>query len=181
MPKFDDESGITLVEIVLSLLILGVVLTALFGVLTGGLRSLSESRARQTSSQLATEIIEELRRLSPSEIAMYYDGTLDEPEEFDPTTVPSTCAAGYFDPDGDGTGPLGCEKIATADQGAIRDAPPFQTTFEGVTVTTIATEVAIDAAIPEDTIRVTVVLDYSTAVNDEQIRRSALFSEVSRG
>lgn len=178
MRQIDDESGITLVEITLSLLVLGVVLTAFFSVLTGGFRSLSESRARQTSSQLSTEIVEELRRLSPSEIAMYNDGTGD-PEEFDPSTV--SCdgsGAGYFDPDGDG--PLGCEKIATADQGAIRNAAPFQTTFDGVTVTTIATEVA-DPAIPDDTIRVTVVLDYSTAENDEQVRRSALFSEVSRG
>lgn len=176
MPQIDDESGITLVEIVLSLLLLGVVLSALFSVLTGGLRSLSESRARQTSSQLATEVIEELRRLSPSEIAMFDDPV--DPEAFDPLTVSCGGDPGEFDPDGDG--PLGCEVIATAGQGAIRNAAPFQTTFDGVTVTTIATEVA-DPAVPDDTIRVTVVLDYSTAQGDEQIRRSALFSEVSRG
>lgn len=179
MPQIDDESGITLVEIMVSLLLLGVVLTAFFAVLTSGLRSLSESRARQSSSQLATEIIEELRRLSPSEIAMYNDPLVTHSEEFDPATV--SCpgsGAGFFDPDGDG--PLGCEEIVTADQGAIRNGAPFQVTVDGITVTTIATEVN-DVDVPDDTIRVTVVLDYAIAGSTDQIRRSALFSEVSRG
>lgn len=179
MGRTTDETGITLVEVMVSLLILGVVLTAFFRVITGGLQSLTETRAAQTSSQLATEIIEDLRRLSPSEIAMYNDPLATESDEFDPATVSCVgSGAGYFDPDG--AGPMGCEEIVTASQGAITSDAPFQTTYEGVTVTTIAT-VADDPDVPDDTVRVTVLLVNSVTGTTEEIRRSALFSEVSRG
>lgn len=184
MRQADDESGITLVEIMLSLLVLGVVLTAFFTVVTGGLQSLSESRARQMSSQLSTEVIEELRRLSPSEIAMNDDDTSGD--YFDTSTVSCTDSggtthSGWFDPDGDG--PLDCEEIETAMQGAITSKAPYQTTTtEGITVTTIATNAEpTNSDVPDDTVRVTVVTEYSLPAGTEEIRRSALFSEVSRG
>lgn len=174
----DDEAGITLVEIMVSLVIIGVVLTAFFTVLTGGLQSLSESRTRQTTSQLSTAIIEDLRRLAPSEIAMYDDPTGVFPGEFDPTTVSCAGTPGEFDPDG--PGPLGCEVIVTNPLGAIRDEAPFQETVDAVDVVTIATE-AVGAGVPDDTVRVTVVMTYDLPAGTEVVRRSGLFSEVSRG
>ena len=175
----DDEAGITLVEIMLSLLLLGIVLTAFFAVITNSLRSLSDSRLRQTASQVSTELIEDLRVLSPSEIAMYNDPNDGVGGDFDATTVSCGGNTGSFDPDGDG--PLGCETIVVDTFGAVTAAAPWQTTTtDGVTITTIATEVD-DVDVPAGTVRVTVVADYTLPNGSEQIRRSALFSEVPRG
>ena len=174
----DDEAGITLVEIIVSLFVLGLLLTTFFTVLIGGLGSLSESRARQTTSQVATEIIEELRRLSPSEIAMYNDPLDTTGPVFDPTTVSCGGVPGEFDPDG--PGPIGCEVVVTATQGAIRDEAPFQASVDAVDVVTIATA-ATGPGVPDDTVRVTVVGTYAVANSTGEIRRSTLFSEVSRG
>lgn len=175
----DDEAGITLVEIAVSLVILGFVLTTFFLVITNGLQSLSDSRARQSSSQVSTEIVEQLRALPASQIAMYTPATADG-NQFDPGSVVCDGVAGQYDPDG--PGPLGCEVIRVSDQGEILGVAPFQGAVPGelVTVTTIAT-VAEGADVPPETTRVTVVLDYTLPDGSEQIRRSALFSEVSRG
>lgn len=178
MRRDTGEAGITLVEIMVSLLVLGLVLTTFFTVITNGLRSLSESRARQTTSQASTEIIEELRRLAPSEIRMYNDPAVADGAEFDPSTVSCGGNTGEFDPDG--PGPLACEEIVTNPLGAIRNADPFFSTVDRVTVETFATE-AVGAGIPDDTVRVTVVMTYDLDGAVEEVRRSALFSEVSRG
>lgn len=189
MPQPDDESGITLVEILFSLVILGIVLTAFVQVIAGGLRSLSDSGNRQQSSQMSTEVIETLRALSPAEAALYVDPLVTDATEVDPTAV-SDCTA-QIDDDGDGTvdrtplgfdpdgpGPLDCEELRTSSQGAITSTMPYAGTAQGVTVTTIAT--ISKEALTEGMGRVTVVLDYSSP-GAQQIRRQALFSEVSRG
>lgn len=182
MHRVDDEAGITLVEIMVSLLVLGLVLTAFFRVVTGGLESLSESRARQTTSQVSTEIIEELRRLSPSEIALRDDPAVEgEPGEIKATSFECLGTAGEFDPDG--PGPLGCEVVVSNSQGAIVsdvDAP-FQRVVDAVTVVTVPTLADTSTGIPDDTVRVTVVMEYELGGDAEVVRRSALFSEVSRG
>lgn len=178
MPHTDDQSGITIVEIMVSLAILGLVLTTFFMVITNGLQSHSDAGARQNSSQLSTEVIEGLRTVAPAEVAMYVPATADS-ESFDPTSVSCGGVQGEYDPDGDG--PLGCEEVVVADLGAIRVAEPYNfTSPEGITVTTIAT-LAEDPEVPDNTVRVTVVTEYQIAGDAGLIRRSSLFSEVPRG
>lgn len=178
------EDGITLVEIMISLVILGVVLIAFLQSMVGSLRSLGDSGSRQESSQLSTEVIEELRALSPPEIALDAD-TVD-------TVALSDCTA-QVDDDGDGTvdrtpagydpdgaGPLACEELVVRGFGAITSSLPYAGTVDGVTVTTIATAQASDD-VQSGVTRVTVVLDYELPGGTKQVRREALFSEVSRG
>lgn len=186
----DDEAGITLVEIMISLLILGLVLTTFFTVITGGLQSLSDSGNRQDSSQLSTQSIETLRSVSPAEVALKVD-PLDPGASVDVAAF-SNCTADVDD-DADGTidrtapgfdpddaGPVACEELVTTPQGAVRPALPFNGTSDGVTVTTAPTYVA-EAGVQSDVVRVTVVLDYELQNGPQQVRRQAYFSEVSRG
>lgn len=173
-----EEDGITLVEIMLTLVILSIVLSAMFSVIIGGLQSLSESRARQTASQVATEQIETLRTLAPSEVAMYNDPLVSLSAEFDPATVVCGGTAGTYDPDG--AGPLGCETVATLSLGAVTSDLPWQGERDGVTVETIVTE-ATGTGVPAGAVRVTVVSTYEFSDGVEEVRRSALFSEVARG
>lgn len=177
------EDGITLVEMMIALLVLLVVFSAFVGAIIGGLRSLSESRARQFASQVATESIENLRTLPHSAVAMA--DTVD-------IAAISNCTASVdddgdgtidrtplgFDPDG--TGPIDCEEIAARASGAITMAEPFAGTEDSVTFVTIGT-FAQDDNVPSGPVRVTVESNYSLSGGSATIRRQALFSEVSRG
>lgn len=184
MHAFADDEGITLVEVMITLLILLVVFAAFVATIIAGLRSLSESRARQFASQVATESIENLRAHPHSAIAMDSD-TVD-------ILAISTCTAAVDD-DGDGTidrtppgfdpdgpGQIGCEEIAARTSGAITMDGPFAGTEDNVTFVTIGT-FAQDDNIPSGPVRVTVESDYSLSGGAATIRRQALFSEVSRG
>lgn len=178
------EEGITLIEIVISLVILGVVLIAFLQTMVGGLRSLNDSGARQTSSQLSTEVIEELRAMSPPEIALRTTAVdlaalsdcTAQVDDDDDGTVDRT-PAGY---DPDGAGPLACEELVVRGAGAITSSEPFARTKDGVTVTTFATA-QTSSNVQTGITRVTIVLDYDLPGGASQVRRQALFSEVSRG
>lgn len=168
-----DESGITLVEIAVSLAILGLVLTAFFTVITGGLQSLSESRSRQAASQVATEVIETLRGVAPSQIAM-------DSDDFNPLSVSCDGTTGEFAPDGDA--PTDCEVVRSASLGAITQSLPYTGDVAAVsgTVRTYATT-ATGSDVPGGTVRVTVLVEYELPGGSDEVRRSALFSEVDRG
>lgn len=187
------EDGITLVEIMISLLVLGVVLSAFFQVITGGLRSLSDSNNRQDASQIATDSIETLRALSPPEIAMLVDPLAAPAGEVDLATFP-TCTASVdhdddpvtanvsvtgFDPDG--AGPIPCEQIVQSPQGAITSTAPFNATINGVDLLTVATFTMDGAGVQDGVVRVTAVSEYDIGAGAEVIRRQAYFSEINRG
>ncbi|MFT4837923.1 MAG: Tfp pilus assembly protein PilV, partial [Nonlabens sp.] len=87
MDTLRGESGVSLVETLVTFMLIGIAMTAFFAAIIGGLQSLSESRARQAASQVATEVIEGLRARAPAEIAMYVVPLLMLPDEFDSTTV----------------------------------------------------------------------------------------------
>lgn len=191
MHAIDAEDGITLVEILISMVILGVVLTAFFEVVTGGLQSLSESNDRQDSSQLATESIERLRSLAPSEVALRVDPA-DPGGSVDPSTI-SNCTtdvrdtAGIvlrtgvlgFDPDGAGAD-FECEELVQSTLGAVVPALPYLGQDVGVTITTVPTR-STTAQVQDGIVRVTAVLDYENQDGPQTITRQALFSEVNRG
>lgn len=107
-----------------------------------------------------------------------YTPVIADGEEFDPTSVSCGGTAGEFDPDG--PGPIGCEVLVTSTLGAIRNTEPFFDAVDRVDVVTIATE-ASGIGIPDGTVRVTVVATYEVAAGSGVVRRSGLFSEVSRG
>ena len=192
MSRTQDEAGMTLVEIVVALLLLGVVLTAFFRVITGGLQSLSDSGQRQDASQLTTESIETLRSLAPSEVALKVDPMITEADEVDVTAL-SNCVAhldddgdgtsdrtapGYFDPDAGGMAE--CEELVTNPQGAVTSTVPFNGTKYGVDITTVPTLVST-AGVQSDVTRVTTIVTYELQDGVQTIRRQAYFSEVSRG
>jgi len=178
--RFDDEAGITLVEVLVSIVILGIVLTAFFQVMAGNLQSLSDSRARQEASQLTTEVIELLRSFQPPEIAMFDDPLMTDPDEFVMTFSTVGCVAGQVDPDGDG--PIGCEALRGTDGGAITSVLPWQGSRPGspITISTWATD-ATGTDVPPDSIRVTVTATYELTDGPQVVRRQALFSRVGRG
>jgi type II secretory pathway pseudopilin PulG len=182
MDTLRGESGVSLVETLVTFMLIGIAMTAFFAAIIGGLQSLSESRARQAASQVATEVIEGLRARAPAEIAMYVVPLLMLPDEFDSTTVSCGGTLGAFDPDGGG--PIGCEPLAENELGAIHAAAPYQgsvvSSVAEIRVVTIATQV-VDSAIPAGTTRVTVVVSYDLPRGSKEVRRSTLFSEVSRG
>lgn len=174
----EDEAGITLVEVLVAIVVLGIVLTAFFEVMTGNLRSLSDSRARQEASQASTEVLERLRATTPAEIAMNIDTA--NADRFVPATVSCgtpTAVQGRIDPDGDE--PLGCEELRLNTSGVIENVMPWFGDTNNVSVSTYATTAA-GTNVPAGSIRVTVVVDYELADGPKQIRRSAFFSEVPR-
>lgn len=177
--RIDDEAGITLVEVLVSIIILGIVLTAFFQVMAQNLRSLSDSEARQEASQATTERIELLRDLQPPEIAMFVDPLITDPDEFNENFSAGGCAAGFVDPDGGGT--IGCEALRITDGGAITSTAPWQETLTDspITVTTWATE-ATGADVPPNSIRVTVTASYELTNGPQVVRRQAIFSTVGR-
>ena len=173
MKDLDRESGITLVEVVVALLVLGFVLTAYAGVLMSNLKSISDSRARQDASQAATEVIERLRDESPAAVAMKWD--------FDPATVSCGDPAVEGDVDVFGDGTL-CEPLAldpdAASSGIIDGTAPWAGTLGAVDYRVYATEVS---GTPAGRVRVTVVADYELSSGPKEIRRNTIFSEASRG
>lgn len=184
MHRLSDDEAITLVEVMISMLIMLVVFAAFVGTIIAGLHSLSESRARQFASQVATESIENLRTRSHPAIAMDSDTVVI-------TTISDCTAAVDDDGDGtidrtplgfdpDGSGPIGCEEIAARAGGVITSDDPFAGTEDNVTYATIST-FAQDDDIPSGPVRVTVESRYSLPGDAATIRRQALFSEVSRG
>lgn len=189
----EPEAGITIVEIVISLVLLGIVLSAFLGVMVNGLRALTDSGQRQVSSQQATEVLEVLRAKTPSEIALYDDPLVTDAAEVDLTTITNCTASVDDDGDGtidrtpagydpDGAGPLPCEELRALPSGAITAATdqPYFGTEDGVTVQTVATRVA-EGGVQNGLTRVTVVLTYQLPEGVETVRRQSLFSEVSRG
>jgi hypothetical protein len=74
--------------------------------------------------------------------------------------------------------------LAENELGAIHAAAPYQgsvvSSVAEIRVVTIATQV-VDSAIPAGTTRVTVVVSYDLPRGSKEVRRSTLFSEVSRG
>lgn len=168
MQKIDDESGITLVEIMVSILILGVVLTAFFGVLARNLRSLSDSQARQEASFVASQVIETLRELPVSSARMA--------ASYDPTLVSCGGTNGQVDVHGDGSvcEPLDIDPFI--DLNRIDESAPWTGSSDAVTYATYATTAA-----GTDSVRVTVVVDYELTDGPKQVRRSTLVSKVNRG
>jgi prepilin-type N-terminal cleavage/methylation domain-containing protein len=63
-----DDAGITLIEVMIAIVIIGVVMTALTTFFTGTMTSSGYQTARQTASQLADAAIERARALSPTAI-----------------------------------------------------------------------------------------------------------------
>lgn len=178
------EDGITLIEVMITLFLLLVVFSAFVATIIGGLRSLSESRARQFASQVATESIEHLRTQTHAAIAMDSD-TVDLVAISDCTASVDDDGDGTIDRtplgfDPDGPGPIGCEEIAARASGVITTAEPFAGTEDNVTYVTVGT-FAQDGDIPSGTVRITVESAYSLPGDAATIRRQALFSEVSRG
>lgn len=168
-----DDDGITLVEIVVALFILGFVMSTFVAAQATSLQSLTDSRARQDASQVATEVLERLRDRPPSSIAMS--------PSFDPTTVScgDPAVTGFFDVFGDGSL---CEPLAHDPDplatGVIDDSPPWTGSLRAVDYAVYATEVAGD---PVGRIRVTVVATYELTDGPRQIHRQTFFSEISRG
>lgn len=162
------EDGITLVEIMISIFILGVVLTAAFGVFTRNLISLADSEARQEASFATSEIIETLRELPVTSARMA--------TSYDPTLVSCGGTSGEVDVFGDGT----CEPLAidpSIDVDRIDNTAPWVGTTGAVSYATYATAVA-----GTDAVRVTVVAQYELGGEGlKEVRRSTLISEVERG
>ena len=174
MTNLQDDSGITLVEVMISLVLLLIVLGAFTTVVSRGLQSLSESRARQAASQVATQAIEELRNTAPVSVRINSD-VVTVSALSNCTTASATAG---FDPDG--AGPLGCESFATRPGGAITTGAPFAGTEDAVTYFTGAT-IAEGADVPPGSVRVVVQSRYDLPGDSAVIRRQAIFSEVPRG
>lgn len=167
------EAGITLVEIMISLIVLGVVLTAFFGVSTRNLRSISDSQARQEASFSASQVIETLYELpvTSARMSATYDPTLVSCQ--DTSGVVTTGSVDVF---GDGSV---CEELAIDPSivvDRIDDTAPWTGTSDAVSYATYATVVAGTEAV-----RVTVIADYELTDGPKEIRRSTLISEVDRG
>lgn len=173
MHRLSDDEAITLIEVMIALLVLLVVLSAFVATIIAGFQSLSESRARQFASQVATESIENLRTLPQSAIAL--DTNTVDIAAISNCTVNSLPG---FDPDGPGL--IDCEEIVSRPGGSITSAAPYAGTQEGVTYVTVPTYTQ-DGSVPSGTVRVTVESGYSLPGDTATIRRQALFSEVSRG
>lgn len=163
----DSEDGITLVEIMVAILILGVVLTAFFGVMARNLRSVSDSQARQEASFVASQVIETLRELPVSSARMAVS--------YDPTLV-SCDGPGKVDVHGDGTvcEPLDIDPFI--DLNRIDESAPWTGSSDAVTYATYAT-----TPVGTDSVRITVVVDYELTDGPKQVRRSTIVSEVNRG
>lgn len=65
-----DESGMSLVEILIAVFILGVAVIAIASTAAASLQSLRESRDRQQATQFASTVLEEIRGLPFSDIAL---------------------------------------------------------------------------------------------------------------
>lgn len=69
--RWADQSGLTLVEMLVSLLILGLVLSALAGSIVASLRAISDNERTAAGATLHTEVIEQLQSLEWSDAVLY--------------------------------------------------------------------------------------------------------------
>lgn len=164
----DREDGITLVEIMISILLLGIVLTAYFGVMSRNLRSLSDSQARQEASFVTSQVIETLRDLPVTSARMA--------ASYEPTLVSCNGTTGEVDVYGDESLCEPLEIDPTIEIDRIDDTAPWTGTSDAVTYATYATNVS-----GTDAVRVTVVAQYELTDGPKEIRRNTIVSEVGRG
>lgn len=91
-----DETGFTMIEVIVAMVIVAVVMTSLIGVLLSTLTTVVQARQRQTATGLATQALEQLRALPYDDITLD-DGSAPDaslahitgsgPYDFEPTTV----------------------------------------------------------------------------------------------
>jgi Tfp pilus assembly protein PilV len=156
-----DESGITLVEVMVAIFLLATAMMAMAQVATSGLLSLRDSTDRTTAISLATQSLEAARQVPWEELQVRTAdhsgrcGTLvaiDEPATFSESVV---CHSG----------------------GAIRGVRPFWGTDGKYELRTFVT------AIPNfpNARRVTTVVEWSHGTTTRSTRSSTVIAQVARG
>ena len=151
------DSGATLVEIIVSCLVLAVGLLLVFGVISGATQSLWHSKQRQLATAEASRVLEAARSLP----------YLDVAERSTTTTAP-------YDPDGP-DGVLAAEPVHQSASGAIA-AAPYMAVTGSRTLTTHVTRPQPAGPLR----RVTAVVTWSINGSTREVRASTLISDVPR-
>lgn len=173
-----DDSGLSLVELLVAVTLLTVAVLMLASVSIASLSSLRDSRLRQEGSDAVSRAIELARSHSYGELAM---------DAGDPLlTSDPRISAGAFDPDGD-DGCLPAEELVTSADGPII-GDPYQRDPSGPTGLTVRTyitdvgEVRCGTAYPEDVRRVTAVASWTGPEGDAgELRKHTLIVPAERG
>ena len=166
--RLDQEDGLSLVELMIALMIMGVALLALASVAAASLVQVRNSRARQQAVDAASGAIERLRLQDFAAVAL--DGT-------DPDVTSLGQCAGAFD-----------EPVVTS---GVTSSVPFEEVREGnVTVRMFVTwyddpangDQTCTAADHDRTVkRVTAVATWTDAGATRSVEQSTLVSNVERG
>ena len=107
----DDESGFTLLEVVIGMSILAAIFVAGGSVLARSLSGVLYSRQNQQVADVISEEIESLRAVSYAAVAM------ESADLAGDTAITESFGDKWFDPDG--AGPLAAEKVVTAVGGVV--------------------------------------------------------------
>ncbi len=169
------SAGMTLVELLVSLAVAGVILGAGAVGLVGAVGGLDYARENREATDLLTEVIEGARSEDLAAVAVRSDAAGQAELAADPNLTTSG-GVRWLDPDG--TGPLGVEEVVTSSTGAItprrqlvRDGTPY-------TVRTYVTEPA-DAAGSER--RVVAVVSWQRSQSLHQRRAATVIAATRRG
>jgi hypothetical protein len=159
--RLADESGVTLVEVMVAIFLLATAMMAMSQVATSGLMSLRDATDRTTAISLATQSLEASRQL-PWE-SLYLDATAH----------PGRCGQMIvIADDASVTEPAVC--LATGEVGA---AAPFWGDIDGFEIETYVTAIQ---NFPNAR-RVTAVVEWDHGAQTRTVRSSTVIAQVSRG
>ena len=166
-----DDSGFTLVEALVSLMVLGIIFTALAAAAMGSLRASMNSRAEQQAIDFATEALEQARQ------ADYYALAHDVTDVSADSRAVAPCGSTWCFNPGDGA-----EELVMMTGGVVN--PHIATINSEVnngTDFTVATYVTRPVATGADVKRVTAVTRWTVAGHQRERVASSIVTATSRG
>lgn len=177
------EEGLSLVEVLVSLMVLGFVMLTMTYSLTSGYSSLRRAKTTQTATSIGNEQIEAARDLTYDALALV-DADLDPTTDSQVLTSCGTLGTGkFFDPDG--SGPLNCERLVYSTTGG--GIPQHMTTQalngETYTVSRYVTWVDADAqgGADEDYKRIVTIVTWTDVNTTKTFRASTIVYSAPKG
>lgn len=170
LQQYDDDAGVSLVEMMVAVLVLSVGIIALAGSAFAALTANGDARNRQLAVDAMTGAIETTRSIA------FDDLTMDEDDvSSSASTDPYVTVSGgefLFDHDGDEADPA--EPLVVESDGEL---PQYIILDDGRTVRTYVTW--LDGA--QVSKRVTVVVTYDAGGTTRELRESTVIAEANRG
>ena len=176
-PRFAEESGLGMIEVMISIFVLAVALMALASVALASLDSLRDTREREQATNAASAAIEDVRTRDFADIALE-SGTVDPDRLPDgaPVSVATTSCFGLESvPDG--------ERLVV---GGGDDPVPFERMAgdeDAFTVHTLVTYDDVDCGTDDRSPlkRITVIVSWATGDSAETLVQTTTVTDVGRG